>query len=95
MKEKLVTVARFADYMEADLARQLLEDEGISAFVMGMNVGTVYSGVPAVTDIHVQTPESQAREAREILEAHRHPQEEDSGQSLDDDLEWDEDLEQE
>jgi hypothetical protein len=40
---KLVTVARFEDYMKADLARQLLEDEGIRAFVLGQNVGNVYS----------------------------------------------------
>jgi hypothetical protein len=95
MKEKLVTVARFADYMQADLARQLLEDEGISAFVMGANVGTVYSGVPAIADIQVQTPESQAQTAREILEARRQPQEEGTEQRMDDDLEWDEDQEQE
>jgi hypothetical protein len=69
MKEKLVTVARFDDYMKADLARQLLEDEGIKAFVMGQNVANVYSGVPAAIDIELQTPESQAEEAREILAA--------------------------
>lgn len=69
MSEKLVTVARFSDYIQADLARQLLQDEGIEAFVMGGNVGNVYSGVPAAIDIELQTPESQAQEAREILEA--------------------------
>jgi hypothetical protein len=70
-KEKLVTVARYDDYMEADLARQMLEDEGIKAVVMGQNVGNVYSGVPAVIDIELQTLESQAGEAKEILEAAR------------------------
>ena len=62
-------MARFDDNIKADLARQLLEDEGIKAFVMGQNVGNVYSGVPAAIDIELQTPESQAEEAREILEA--------------------------
>jgi hypothetical protein len=71
MSEKLVTVAHFSDYIAADLARQWLEDEDIPAFVMGQNVGVVYSGVPAVMDIELQTPESQAERAREILEAHR------------------------
>jgi len=71
MNEKLVTVARFDDYMKADLARQLLEDEGIKAFVLGQNVGNVYSGVPAVVDIELQTPASEAEEAREILEANK------------------------
>jgi hypothetical protein len=75
-KEKLVTVARFEDYMKADLARQLLEDEGIKAFVLGQNVGNVYSGVPAAIDIELQTAESEAEEAREILEAHAQENEE-------------------
>jgi len=69
MNEKLVTVARFNDYIRADLARQLLKDEGIEAFVMGQNVANVYSGVPVAIDIELQTLESQAKEAREILEA--------------------------
>jgi len=69
MNEKLVTVARFSDYIRADLARQLLKDEGIEAFVMGQNVANVYSGVPVAIDIELQTLESQAEEAREILEA--------------------------
>jgi len=85
-QEKLVTVARFEDYMKADLARQLLEDEGIKAFVLGQNVGNVYSGVPAVIDIELQTPASEAEEAREILEANK-PQ----GGELGDDEDFDED----
>jgi hypothetical protein len=86
MKEKLVTVARFDDYMKADLARQLLEDEGIKAFVMGQNVGNVYSGVPAVVDIELQTPASEAEEARQILAAHA-PE----GEELGEDEDFDED----
>ena len=71
MKEKLVTVAYFDNYIEADLSRQMLEDEGLKAFVMGQNVGNVYAGVPAAIDIQLQTPESQVEQARELLEAHR------------------------
>jgi hypothetical protein len=85
-KVKLVTVARFEDYMKADLARQLLEDEGIKAFVQGQNVGNVYSGVPAVIDIELQTAESEAEEAREILEANRQ-----ESQELGEDQDFDED----
>ncbi len=91
MSEKLVTVARYTDYLEADLARQMLEDEGIKAFVMGQNVGNVYSGVPVVVDIQLQTPESQAEEAREILDDAR------QAADVDEDLEgedWDEDDEE-
>jgi hypothetical protein len=71
MNQKLVTVAHFDDYIAADLARQRLEDEGLKAFVMGQNVGNVYGGLPAAVDIELQTPEDQAQQAREILEAHR------------------------
>ena len=88
MKEKLVTVARFDDYMRADLARQLLEDAGIKAFVMGQNVGNVYSGVAGVVDIELQTAESEAEEAKEILEAH---QPEGEAPEEDEDLDFDED----
>ena len=73
MTEKLATVARYTDYVEADLARQRLEDEGIKAFVMGQNAGIAW-GVPPANGIELQTPESQARQAKEILEAARAPQ---------------------
>jgi hypothetical protein len=92
MNEKLVTVARFSDYIKADLARQLLEDEGIEAFVMGQNVANVYSGVPAAIDIELQTRESQAQEAREILEAN---EQESRELGEDEELDQDEDLEDE
>lgn len=74
MDEKLVTIAQFDSYVEAELAKQKLGDYGIKAVVMGENVGNVYAGVPAVQDIELQTLESQAREARDILE-NREPQE--------------------
>jgi hypothetical protein len=89
MNEKLVTVARFSDYIKADLARQLLEDEGIGAFVMGQNVGNVYSGVPVAVDIELQTLESEAEEARKILEASEQDKRElgeDEDEELDEDL---------
>ncbi len=69
-EQKLITVARFDDYLKADLSRQLLEDAGIKAFVLGQNVANVYSGVPAAMDVELQTPESEADESREILAAY-------------------------
>jgi len=87
MKEKLVTIARFDDYIQADLARQVLEDAGISAFVMGQNVGNVYSGVPAVVDIELQTAGSRAQEAQAILEAHAREWQHDGALESDEDLE--------
>jgi len=69
MEEKLVTIARFDDNIEADLAKQLLEDFDIKAVLMGQDVANVFSGVPAVIDLELQTLESQAQRAREILES--------------------------
>jgi hypothetical protein len=86
MKEKLVTVARFTDYIQADLARQTLEDEGVVAFVLGQNFGNVYSGVPAAVDIKLQTPESQAQEAQAILEARAQEWQQDGAPESDEDL---------
>jgi len=91
MSEKLVIVARYTDYLEADLARQMLEDEGIQVFALGQNVGNVYSGVPAVVDIQLQTPESQAEEAKEILEDARHEADVEGGLEGED---WDEEDEE-
>ena len=68
-EEKLVTVATFTDYIEADLAKQTLEDFGIKSIVRGQNVANVYGGVLAVIDLDLQVFESQAQQAREILES--------------------------
>jgi hypothetical protein len=99
-KAKLVTVAHYDNYIEADLARQLLEDEGIKAFVMGQNVGNVYAGVPAVTDIELQAPESEVERAQAILAAHEQQESgEDTGfddeQDFEDQAELDADEEDE
>jgi hypothetical protein len=93
MNDKLVIVAYFADYIEAELAKQLLEDEGIVAFVMGQHGSAVYVGVPGIADIQLQTPESQADEARKILEASKQQKGKESEQETEKDVEqdWDED----
>ena len=70
MADKLVTIAQFADYIEANLAKQLLADFGIKSVVVGQNAANVYS-VPAIADTDLQVFESQARQAREILESRR------------------------
>jgi len=71
MNEKFVTVAHFADYVRADLARQLLEGQGITVVVTGQNVGNVYVGLAGIANVELKTPESQAKEAKEILESAR------------------------
>jgi hypothetical protein len=69
MADKLVTIARFTDYIEAEMAKQLLDDFGIESVVTGQNVATLYSGVPAAINIELQTLESQAEKALEILQS--------------------------
>ena len=71
MDEKLVTIAEFEDYIRADMARQMLEDFGIKAMVGGDNASNVYAGIPAIERPVLQVFESQADEARRILDERR------------------------
>jgi len=68
MADKLVTIAQFQDYIEADLAKQLLEDFGIKSIVAGQNFANIYP-LPAIAEISLQVLESQAQQAMEILES--------------------------
>ena len=67
MSEKLVTVARFADSIEAEMARQKLADYGIKAVVVGRHTADLFAVIPAVAKIELQTLDGQADRAREIL----------------------------
>ncbi len=66
MTEKLVTIARFSDSIEADLAKQRLADFGIEAILAGEHASNVYAGLPALT-MELKVVESQADRARQIL----------------------------
>jgi hypothetical protein len=68
--DKLVTIAQFTDYIEAEMAKQLLADYKIEAVVSGDNAANVYS-IPAVAEVDLQVLESQAKEAVEILESRK------------------------
>jgi len=70
MADKLVIIAQFSNYIEAELARQLLADYGIEAIATGENASNIYS-IPAVEGPELQVLESQAQQAREILESHK------------------------
>jgi hypothetical protein len=65
MADKLVTIARFADSAQADLAKQLLDDFGIKSVVTGRNA------IPAIADTQLQVLENQAQQAQEILESQK------------------------
>ncbi len=66
MADKLVTIATFPDYIEADLARQLLDDFGIKSVTIGEKFGLPY---PIPSEAKLQVFESQAKQAQEILES--------------------------
>lgn len=69
MTDRLVTIARYTDYIKADLAKQLLDDYGIKSVVTGQNVANVYAGIPAFVNIELQTLENDAHKALEILKS--------------------------
>jgi len=95
MDEKLVTVAQFADYIEANLARQILEDAGIKVLISDENSSTLFP--PGISSVELQVFENQARQAAEILASAESPDEQDDdeldepedepGDETDDDLE--------
>jgi hypothetical protein len=68
--DKLVTIKQFANYIEAELAKQQLADFGIEAVVTGANAANVYS-IPAVGRPSLHVRQSQAANALEILESRR------------------------
>jgi len=66
---RLITIARFTDSIQAELARQTLEDFGIDAVLTGQNTAAAFGGVFAALDIQLQVPEDQAQRAIEILQS--------------------------
>jgi hypothetical protein len=70
MDEKLITIAEFPSYIEAEMARQLLADHGIEAVATGENASNMVS-LPAVESPELQVPESKVQQAREILESQK------------------------
>jgi hypothetical protein len=68
MDDRLITIARFASYIEAELAKQQLEDFEIKAVVIGGNASNIL-GLTAVEGPKLQVLKSRAKEALEILES--------------------------
>ncbi len=69
MPEKIVTIAKFNDYIRAELAKQSLADFGIKGILTGQNAANVYSGIPTLARVELQVFQSQAEKALEILES--------------------------
>ncbi|MHC4648334.1 MAG: putative signal transducing protein [Planctomycetota bacterium] len=74
MHDKLVTIAQFNNYIEAEMAKQLLADYGIEAVATGENASNLYS-IPTVEGPQLHVTESNAQRAREIIQAANHQQE--------------------
>ncbi len=70
MADKLVTVAQFADYIEAEMAKQLLADYEIEAVVTGENAANLYP-ISGVVGPGLQVLEKNAQQALEILESQK------------------------
>ena len=67
MEEKLVTIATFTDSIEANLARQKLDDAGIESVLTGQNAANMY-GISAIARTELQVLENQVQKAQEILQ---------------------------
>jgi len=68
MADKLVTIARFSDYMQAELAKQTLEQFNIKAYVAGANALNIFGDIPIFGDAQLQVLDTQAQQAKQILE---------------------------
>ena len=71
MADKLVTIAEYMDSMQAEMAKQVLEDFEIKAVVVGENAANTCLA-PTVITAKVQVLEKDAAEARQILEDQEH-----------------------
>ncbi len=70
MDDQLITIAKFPDYIEAEMAQQLLADNDIQAVVTGENASNVYSGMPALGGYcKLEVFERQAQQAKQILDS--------------------------
>jgi Putative prokaryotic signal transducing protein len=67
MNEPLTTVATFSTPVEAELARNRLEEQGIPAIVMDAETVGLFQMGGAFGSVKLQVPESDARRARRIL----------------------------
>jgi hypothetical protein len=68
MADKLVTIAEYMDSMQAEMAKQVLDDFGIKSVMIGQHGTDVLAGIPAFATVKLQVLESDADEAKQILE---------------------------
>jgi hypothetical protein len=98
MADKLITIAEYMDSIEAEMARQILEDFNIRALIVGQNAADGRIGV--FETVKLQVFEKDAAQAMEILESQEHsepyqPNEFEGPQEFDGSEEFDETDEEE
>ena len=65
MKEEMVTIERYTDMLQAEMAKGRLDSAGIHSFLSGENAGLLYgNGLGAV---QLQVSASEEEDARAIL----------------------------
>jgi hypothetical protein len=73
MAGKLVTIAKYYDSLEASMAKQALEDNGIAALILGENLSNAIGVAPALALIELQVSMENAEAAMEILKDFDNP----------------------
>jgi hypothetical protein len=68
MSDKLITIAEYPDSMQAEMARQVLDDFGIKSMVLDQNTSNLAFPAMPWTTVKLQVLESKADEAKQILE---------------------------
>lgn len=69
MSDELVTIAKYNDSAQAELAKQLLADHGIQTVIAGQYTADIYSGLQSFAMTELQCLQSEAQKATEILNA--------------------------
>ena len=68
MEITLVTIARFTDSFEAELAKELLIDQGINAFLKNVIVHSMLPGIfPGKFDVELQVASQDSERAKELV----------------------------
>ena len=89
MADKFVTIAEYMDSIQAEMARQTLEDFDIKAVVIGENALNTCLA-PTVMTAKLQVLESNADEAKQILEEQQQGHEPEAYEVMDETDEADE-----
>jgi hypothetical protein len=67
MADRLITIAKYYDYFEASMAKQVLEENGIVAVIMGENLANAVGVAPALANVELQINERDMDAAVGIL----------------------------